>query len=75
MQALNLNCPELNDLNLNSCNNLHPGMCFNSSFSTFKYFLMSCLCSLTTSSECREIATSMPQFGKRACIRLPRNAG
>lgn len=26
MQALYLNCPELNDLNLNSCKNLHPGM-------------------------------------------------
>lgn len=25
-QALYLNCPELNDLNLNSCKNLHPGM-------------------------------------------------
>lgn len=24
-QALYLNCPELNDLNLNSCTNLHPG--------------------------------------------------
>ncbi|KAI5680155.1 hypothetical protein M9H77_01382 [Catharanthus roseus] len=24
LDALNLNCPELNDLNLNSCNNLHP---------------------------------------------------
>lgn len=26
MQALYLNCPELNDLNLNLCKNLHPGM-------------------------------------------------
>lgn len=25
LQALYLNCPELNDLNLNSCTNLHPG--------------------------------------------------
>ena len=25
MQALYLNCPQLNDLNLNSCRNLHPG--------------------------------------------------
>lgn len=28
MQALYLNCPELNDLNLNSCMNLNPGLHF-----------------------------------------------
>ncbi|CAA2981930.1 F-box LRR-repeat 17-like [Olea europaea subsp. europaea] len=29
LDALYLNCPELNDLNLNSCGNLHPGRYFN----------------------------------------------
>lgn len=38
MQALYLNCPELNDLNLNSCKNLHPGAPSDFNILTFMFF-------------------------------------
>ncbi len=79
MQALYLNCPELNDLNLNSCKNLHPGMLFDASFldndCKFLFFIIKHVIDNQCLYIHRETVTSVPQIRKCACIRLSRVVG
>ena len=68
-----MKCPELNDLNLNSCTNLHPGIMFFPS-SGYQIKMIELLLSLSKVSITfhRAVATSVPKFEECACIWMSR---